>query len=1416
MGPRNANPKSALEIIGTVAAGGSLGGLCLLAEERRRRVALAQKIIENGRRLQSHKSYDTLAPLETFDVGSFWGPKEEDFAVEDVQQPSRDDTGRGPSRRLSNWEWRHRSRKHRPIPTASPTTLHTGSAVTEVGLEHWDMTRWPGYPAPRDSVTDTPTLDEVESLYQDLSLRHAERASESLSGHEETIATSRNTSSDQATQLRNPQASEDTVSSTPPVARLGSPQTATTDIAGISQFAYGEPASRLERVVASRVSTCLEIGTETWIRRGLKELMAYFKNDTALWTWEMKDVLERAQTQVPREATKVRNRLAELRRRSIAGSEAATHNAVSLSTQKEPTVTAQTPQHSVAADVMRLLKEQKAYEAFSVFSGFCESVQQPLGDNMRTAIRSLDECFRDLRLFSIVNEIRQACLHKLKEWRLILDDVDWLLRYQPMSQTPSYLQAILTDIAALPLQPRERSDFSQVLAQCLDWLRSKHSLQSALHVMESVSAKSTLLGSKALSDTCGLLVEDALAQGIVNEAAIIACAALDSISRAKAMDAALERLLAVNAVDSARTLFFQLQHHHQDAFEPLTSRYAAPIFQAMPQNEKEGTVAHLQNSPTKPVAVSAEACKWLLETDRLVECRGLLQSLNFRSGLRTRDAAIAFADFPQKVDNYLNRLSRNAQVFGIDSSQDIQGLSPQQLRAQLRGLLQALKYAVSRSHARGATSNALERIVFGEGLQADLDINDVLRHEYKNHQYSMLLIATRYMRLTYTLDRDCQLMLLHARHEGDAEGLLSSLTSTGTLMEELPSQALQLLCDAVDQTCAKGAFQILLERQEVSEAREILLRVWQKQKWLFNEADHEAHRALLKAFSSEGPVIEAKDFLTSIADLDIDHSATQALSAHRQLLTRCWRSTRNMPSTKSLFASQMELISQPGEALQLCNAMISACVEEGDLQGAQDLADHLEAQDIRPDFESRSHVVLACGKAGEWDEAEELLVNMLQNSDDARKYAHCLDKMFVEYARQHSAEAAVAFFTRIQDCSHLQLTNSVARSFTESILRGGRIELLQQWIDVLTGQRKTSSITQSSFALLIQRMLQSKKLKDNEALKDISLQHLIDADNAEGLVDLMNSRPKVRAFRDGNQRTEGQNPRGAVVSTNRDKSRSAERAMLSALTRRKPNEALSAYKASLRDGIPSSAVDLRLAVTACSRLPIPEAEWSDMAKKLVHDAAAGGMNTGPANEALRTANVQRTAHKFTQAEALQDVESYFGNAKPGRPRYQHPSIALATKLLNQGDAKAAMRVMKKTRHCLRELGQDFSIPAWTTILRILITLDDPNGVRLVIDHIIEKDLLIDHALQRALLVYGRRARNVRSKDELPKVSGEIGSALRRLKRHRRAQKERAMQFGKAAARIILDNQPGYRNVDTQGVPGKGPSEERDILDDIQT
>lgn len=575
--------------------------------------------------------------------------------------------------------------------------------------------------------------------------------------------------------------------------------------------------------------------------------------------------------------------------------------------------------------------------------------------------------------------------------------------------------------------------------------------------------------------------------------------------------------------------------------------------------------------------------------------------------------------------------------------------------------------------------------------------------------------------------------------------------------------------------------------------------------------DQDASMATLTTFAAKGPVTGAKDFFDSIAHAELDHTSPRAVSAHRKLLMRCWRTTRNMQLTKDLFKLQMDLMSQPDKALPVYNAFVSACVEDGDLQGAQDIADYLVDRNIRPDFEARSHVALARGKAGEWDDVEQELVKMLQNAGDAQRYSHCLDKTLVEYSRRHSAEAAVAFFTRVQERSHLKLTNSVARCFTESILRDGRIDLLQQWMNVLTSQGKASSITQSSFALLVQRILQSRQLKDNGALKAIRLNHLVDCDDPKHLVDLINSKREPRIPTAG-----GPGSRNGVVSSTRDASRSVERAMLNALARRNPHEALAAYRTSSQDGIHSSAVELRLAITACSRLPIPEAEWSDMAKKLIDDAAAGGLNTATANEALQTAHVQKTPHNFTQTEALQEVDKYFENSKPGRPRYQHNSIALASKLLNQGDAKSAMRVMKKTRRCLRELGQDFGIPAWTTILRALVTLDDPHGVRLVTDHIIKSDLLIDHNLPRALLAYGNRARNIRNKAELPKVSGEIGSALRRLKRQRREQREKAMRFGKAAARVILGGQPAYRKVDTQGVAGQAPLMERDFLDGVQT
>lgn len=137
---RDRRPRSALHLLCNAAAGCSVAGLALLAEERRRRIALAQKIVDNGRRLQAYKAYHGNAAIAVFEdnVSCHFDPGQ---APAPRAAPHHVPSNEPRSHTLTNEEWSSRRRYKASLPTRTDT-YDNHSSTLDPSEEPFPLDRW--------------------------------------------------------------------------------------------------------------------------------------------------------------------------------------------------------------------------------------------------------------------------------------------------------------------------------------------------------------------------------------------------------------------------------------------------------------------------------------------------------------------------------------------------------------------------------------------------------------------------------------------------------------------------------------------------------------------------------------------------------------------------------------------------------------------------------------------------------------------------------------------------------------------------------------------------------------------------------------------------------------------------------------------------------------------------------------------------------------------------------------------------------------------------------------------------------------------------------------------------------------------------------------------------------------------------
>jgi pentatricopeptide repeat protein len=463
-----------------VAGGLSLGGLCLLAEERRRRVAIAQKIVENGRKLQAYKSYGAVAAVAEFDLGRHWDGAEEAEHAKHIQDEPR-------ARSLTNFEWRSRGRSHRRLPTAPHKSnaqdadeAVAGSALATTESASTTHTSTPAHADRHASTTSSPR--RLEGLRRSLIQRPASDARLAI---EREVKAKRTT--------------------LPSYTR--------------------ERSLIYQNVIAGRVTECLASEDTKLRAAGFHELSVYFREPHNDLGKEMRGAVRLAYRAPAEElrsqmASKIRRQVnasialsrvaASETKREVAGEPAFSRSSTGIDPEKS--------QAGIAWSISHHLKAGRLDSAFFSFLSICERSTQPIEKELRHAVNSLLYAFKRQEVYSVVSDIYQRTTQVLNDWQALRDrdNLTWLLDGATSVGSLKFCRSIISALAGMSDQQGLRI-FTKTI---LDWSWSHASFVDTMGLFEVLGDLN--VGEKndaELRKMADELTQRAIREGSLNDAA---------------------------------------------------------------------------------------------------------------------------------------------------------------------------------------------------------------------------------------------------------------------------------------------------------------------------------------------------------------------------------------------------------------------------------------------------------------------------------------------------------------------------------------------------------------------------------------------------------------------------------------------------------------------------------------------------------------------------------------------------------------------------------------------------------------------------------------------------------------------------------------------------------------------------------
>lgn len=1390
MGPRNGNPRTALQLVSSIACASSLGGLVLLAEERRRRVTFAQKIIENGKKLQAYKAYQTAAPIEIFDLGDAWDARLPNLPSlpNDVVR-TRDDqfvTLRPERRQLSNREWRSRRRTHRPIPTASSSSTRIPSSHINRPLpfEHWDLGD-----VHRDHIS-APQQDQIlpETLFESESYEGRYNPSSELDAVEETLGPSGTVDNIPPLNTRLMEESPRISLEADTVPEISVPEERFTQ----NEYLQSKFAMHLEKVVAERVISCINVNEDRWIRRGLKELTSYFQTPHTVVGPRMREAITLArQKSLQLPSPKLQKRVASILSPRIKDGATTSSNFATNVNEGHAYV----DQVASASRLSSHLLSNQVYEAFFVFLALCDGIREPLHDNTRTTIQQLIRAFQDLRLFSVVNDIRQKCLFVLKEWRFMVEDYEWMLKYEPNRTTAQYFASIFKEILGMDLGDQDRYKTLHIFIDCLRWLERNLSLNVAIatHV-ECLRGASADVRRRLTNQTMYFLrkVQKNSTNNQIQD--LEECLETETKELGDAGNHLKLPLANPDRRNSSTTsLHFEDRgDEYRAAALNMVASTASPLPSPETFSNEEPLASHKESVTFHGPSNSehmADMFTLALKDQDAALCNKLVKAIDVPNNMES-SAETSLLDL--FVDRLMSFLSVREPLPTLDW--------------ELKKLTRYLMDIASKQRNVGGLVK-LFKLARESSLDLDSHLETVVGELYADSHFLSITSILDQVTDTTTMSAECQAMIIHASKRDDTIGLLEDLQSSALNLASLPTPALEQIVDlktlTVNSEVSNALIELLRRHLESADFDKALVLCRQKHR-LVKLAGPTAMGLAYTAFANAGPISETVDFINAYPTISGLWTSRGMQHMHRKLLLRCWTSTRNLELTKTIFRKQISLSHPTALSVGVFNVILRACVEGRDLAAAQTFANEMTVEfGLSPNIETWSYLLLAMARDGDWDLVEDRLRSLISQEIVKREDSPIMDRVFAEFCRKHSGSEALEFCVRIIDTYNLDVTDVVARCVLDVVVHEEQEYLLKKWTTYLMRKSVKGTFSHGAFTKTVHRLVQSNRFKFDESLTSLSYDEFSRVTSHSGQADFLNAvinqvrrrdaEPQNFAFLHVSEIKQSDRIVQRTMSS-RDISRQTERQMLDAIAKSNAEQALTIYKGSLKNGLPQSQVNLDLAIHAATKLPMSESEKTALALELISSASNAGLNVHSATTSLTIAKLRGSASNITKSEAMKILQKYYSNVQSDREiSYTHLPIALAQKLLETKSPREALQVMKYANARMQSAGKEFDLPAWTMILRILAKLEDFRGIRAVVNEVLKRKLRVDSRIVRTL--QNSRPRHHKEEGGVV-VTGQPEQELAAvldwgidvLKQRRMEQREDTIQFARGASRIMVQHQ----------------------------
>jgi pentatricopeptide repeat protein len=594
----SSQPQTGLHALTHVAWGTSVGGLVLLAEERRRRVALAQKIIENGKKLQGYKSYGAVAAIAEFDLSGDWHPTSQHDYEEHRSEESS-------NRSLTNHEWRSRRRSHRSLPTTSPNVTGQDSHISRhAETFHPKDDAVKKDPPSRTGISNSSIYHRLQVPAKDTSL---------------------------PAQAQSPNA----LSATSPHPVSPSPRKLIPSYTKERSFTY-------QNIIATRVIECLESDDTKFRVAGFHELSVFFKRRHHDLSTGMQKAIRLAWRS---SKTELHTHLGtDIRRRVLASVADSTNSSQDLDAQS--TVAAgKESQSSVCERITRQVHVNQLESAYFDFLSLCETVAEPLEHFARKSISRLLSAFKAEGLHSVVTDIYQRTLVSLKDWQALRkkQDIQWVLQEGTAASTLGFCQSVFEALVRMS-EPDGINMFSTTV---LDWSFGTASISDTIALYGIIGdLELGRKNQKILRDMADSLTQRAFREGSLDDAATLLIwrgnRDTGSLCTDRQLEVVLRHLISTNKLGPAAEILVsaQVKHDWKLGFSRLfdthhaTTSFYDHLIEALQERKGLSAIARLETDIAPAHRLSGQSLLYLYkafaEHGRIVEAEEALQRFSIR------------------------------------------------------------------------------------------------------------------------------------------------------------------------------------------------------------------------------------------------------------------------------------------------------------------------------------------------------------------------------------------------------------------------------------------------------------------------------------------------------------------------------------------------------------------------------------------------------------------------------------------------------------------------------------------------------------------------------------------------------------------------------------------------------------------